>query len=212
MKYDRSKYKVKNWKNFTYLHWIINPGLAINELILGQRIPKIILIDKTSDRPLMERTYIPCPHCHTLHDGRTWSKKNGTYNKNWFGYYCPKCGNIIPCLHNGLAFLLLAITFPFWGWFKDDLKEKWLKAQPKRYQNIQTKDFTYNDVSWTKIGVKFGSFMFVFMAVFGLLQNPGDYLQILLIVLPATALGGLIFGLTMKFWMGRKGRKQHKPG
>jgi len=76
----------------------------------------------------MEWTYVPCPHCHTLHDGRIWSAKNGTHRRNWFGYYCPECGKIIPCIHNGLAFLLLAITFPIWGWFKDDLKEKWLQA------------------------------------------------------------------------------------
>jgi len=72
----------------------------------------------------MEWTYVPCPHCHTLHDGRIWSAKNGTHRRNWFGYYCPECGKIIPCIHNGLAFLLLTITFPIWGWFKDDLKEK----------------------------------------------------------------------------------------
>ena len=26
------------------LHWIINPGLVINELLLGQRVPKIIWV------------------------------------------------------------------------------------------------------------------------------------------------------------------------
>jgi hypothetical protein len=53
------------------LHWILNPGLAINELILGQRVPKVRLEDKTIDKPRIERVLIPCPHCETLHDGRT---------------------------------------------------------------------------------------------------------------------------------------------
>lgn len=33
------------------LHWILNPGLAINELILGQRVPKVSLEDKSVDKP-----------------------------------------------------------------------------------------------------------------------------------------------------------------
>ena len=89
-----------------------------------------MLIDKTSEKPLMERTYIPCPHCETLHDGRTWSKENGTATKNWFGLYCPECGGIIPCLHNATFYLLMVLTYPIWGWFKKSWKEKWLKKLP----------------------------------------------------------------------------------
>jgi hypothetical protein len=39
MKFNEEKYKVYTWKNWMMLHWIINQGLAINELILGQRTP-----------------------------------------------------------------------------------------------------------------------------------------------------------------------------
>ncbi len=49
MEFDKEKYKVWKLPHPMLLHWIINPGLAFNELILGQRIPKITLIDKTSD-------------------------------------------------------------------------------------------------------------------------------------------------------------------
>ena len=58
--------------------------LACNvfELILGQRIPKINLEDRTSDKPRLERSYVPCPHCETLYDSRTWSTKTGTGLKN----------------------------------------------------------------------------------------------------------------------------------
>ena len=48
MEFDKEKYKVYTWKNWMMLHWILNPGLAINELILGQRVPKVSLEDKTN--------------------------------------------------------------------------------------------------------------------------------------------------------------------
>lgn len=50
-----SEFKVWTWKNPVMLHWIINPGLAINELILGQRVPKIILIEKHSSKILKKK-------------------------------------------------------------------------------------------------------------------------------------------------------------
>ena len=46
MEFDKEKYKVYTWKNWMMLHWILNPGLAINELILGQRVPKVSLEDE----------------------------------------------------------------------------------------------------------------------------------------------------------------------
>lgn len=50
MKYqfDKNAYKVYRWWHPAYLFWIINPGSVINELLLGQRIPKLSLLNKTS--------------------------------------------------------------------------------------------------------------------------------------------------------------------
>src|SRR5688500_7376547 len=92
MKYDSSAYKVWSWKHPLMLHWIVNPGLAINELILGQRIPKVTLIEKNSRRPLAEKSFVPCPHCHTIHSGLKWTVQNKTAFGNWFGLYCDHCG------------------------------------------------------------------------------------------------------------------------
>lgn len=83
MDFDKQKYKVWKLPHPMLVHWVVNPGLAFNELFLGQRMPKITLIDKTSDAPLMERQYIPCPHCNTIHNGLLWAKR-GPY-KNWIG-------------------------------------------------------------------------------------------------------------------------------
>lgn len=207
MDFDKSTYKVKNWKSFTYLHWIINPGLAFNEIFLGQRIPKKTLIDKTSDKPLMERTYVPCPHCKTLHDSRIWNSKNKTAFKNWFGYYCPECGKIIPCLHNGLAYILMILTYPLWGWFADDLKERWLQKQPQRFQEGNIENITHKEVSWIKMGAQFGGTMFLLFCGFQILLNPSEYLRLLLINIPIWAIGGLTFGYVMKYWMNTKGQE-----
>lgn len=66
MAYDENKYSVQKLPNPLLLHWILNPGLAINEVILGQRIPQVTLIDKTSNASLIERTYVPCPSCGAI--------------------------------------------------------------------------------------------------------------------------------------------------
>ncbi len=136
MEFNKEKYKVYTWKYWSLLHWVLNPVLVINELILGQRVPKVSVKDKTLDKSIYESFFVPCPHCKTLHDGRTWSPQNGTGFKNWYGLYCPNCGNIIPCLTNWMSFLILLITFPIWGWFRKSLKAKWLEKQPKRYENL----------------------------------------------------------------------------
>lgn len=71
MKED-TKFKIWKLPHPMLLHWVLNPGLCINEVLLGQRVPKVTLIDKTSDAPLVERSYVECPHCQTLHNGQLW--------------------------------------------------------------------------------------------------------------------------------------------
>lgn len=193
------------------LHWIINPGLAFNELILGQRIPKIMLIDKTSDKPFLERNFIPCPHCQKLHDARTWSVQNRTAFKNWFGLYCINCGQIIPCLTNGLSFILLTITFPVWGWFRNSMKKRWLEKQPGRFKNLDLEKVPtlVTRKTWIKAGLSFGFFMFVFMSlIFPILNREKITWTGILIGIPIWALAGLGFGYFMKRILSRKGRSK----
>lgn len=210
MEFDQSKYKVLNWKNFSALMWILNPGIAFNELVLGQRVPKILLIDKTSTKPLMERTYVHCPHCEEIHDGRLWAKQNKTAFKNWFGYYCRSCGGIIPCHRNIFSLLLLITTYPLWGWFKHQWKQKWLAKQPRRYQDVNAEKITYTEVPWMKIGLEFGGFMYIFMSLYFIIINSQDIIPTLLIGIPVWALTGLLFAYIMKVWMGKKGGKELK--
>ncbi|KAA6338499.1 hypothetical protein EZS27_013503 [termite gut metagenome] len=201
MEYDKEQFKVYTWKNWMMLHWIINPGLAVNELLLGQRVPKVTLEDKISDKPRIERSFVPCPHCNTYHDGRTWSIHNGTAFKNWFGLYCPNCGQIIPCLTNATSFIILILTYPVWGWFKSSLKENWLKKQPDRYRELSYESLPkpYQGKNWIKSGLLWGLFMLISMTlIFLLFEGKAITLGTILIGIPLWTIGGLGFGYFMK--------------
>ena len=188
-------------------HWILNPVVAINELILGQRIPKVMLEDKTLNKPKFQRTFVPCPHCKTLHDQKTWATQNGTAFKNWFGLYCKSCGNIIPCVTNAFSFLILAITFPVWGWFKKDLKSIWLKKQPKRYENsnINQESNAFNENHWIKAGLLWGAFMFLLNDIVHPYFNEEKITGATLFFGAILwAIGGLAFGHSMNAFMNKK--------
>ena len=213
MNFDRKKYKVYTWKNWMMLHWIINPGLIVNELILGQRVPKITLEERTSNKTRFERGIVPCPHCETLHDGRTWSTENGTAFKNWFGLYCNKCGKIIPCLINVFSFLVLIITYPIWGWFKNKMKKKWLEKQQQRFKNIDIEKVPnpYDKKSWIKTGLGWALFMFIMMTiVFPLYDGSEINIKTILIGVVIWTISGLLFGYTMKLFFNAKINKQSK--
>ncbi len=208
MEVDKDKYRVYDWKNFMVLHWLINPGLAINELLLGQRVAKIMLEDKTSDKPRYERGIIPCPHCNTFHDGRIWSIQNGTAFKNWFGLYCPSCGDIIPCLTNFTSLIILAVTSPLWIWFKKPLKKRWLDNQPQRYKNIDiNRVHPFNKKSWVKEGLGWGIIMYFLMViVLPFFSNEEITWAKVLIGLPVWLLAGLVWGYSMNKFFASKNK------
>ncbi|MDD3078811.1 MAG: hypothetical protein PHH37_06875 [Paludibacter sp.] len=198
MEYDKTKFTAWTWKHWIMIHWILNPGLVINELILGQRAPKVILFDKTIDRPLIDRQFFPCPHCGELNDGRLWAKRNGF--KNWFGYYCPNCGNIIPCLRNLTSLIVIILTVPIWIWFVKKWKERWLKEQPKRFENLKIEEIKYENGSWLKIGFAWSGIMFILMTIINpLITGEEITLTMILIGIPIWTIAGLGFGYTMKY-------------
>jgi hypothetical protein len=190
------------------LHWIINPGLVFNELILGQRVPKVLLIEKTLHKSLGKRTFVPCPHCETLHTGLKWTPQNKTAFKNWFGYYCDNCGKIIPCLTNLTSYIILALTFPVWFWFKDKWKAKWLEAQKVKFSKPLNLTSPESKAQWWRAGLFFGLFMYVFMVIL-LPFIKGETLtqKGLLIGIPIWAVVGVLFGFTMKI-INRKKRER----
>lgn len=201
MNYDTEKYKAWKLPNVMLVHWILNPGLAFNEIILGQRIPKVTLIDKTKDAPLLQRQYIPCPTCGEINDGRLWSKGNSF--GHWFGLICPKCGNKIPCLWTLTSIIILALTFPIWFFIKKYFEKSWHDREMSRFKVIDPEAATVKKTSWVKMGFNYGLLMFCFMSLPKILKN---HLSIQQTALQAAIwLGaGLFFGVTMWFFMGRK--------
>ena len=206
MEYDKEKYKAWKLPNPLLLHWIINPGLAFNELILGQRIPKLTLIDKLSSVPLIERQYVPCPDCGAMNDARLWSQSNAI--GHWFGYVCPECGGRIPCLWNLTSIALLAITFPFWIWIKIYGEKRWIEKEQKRLEDIQLKELpTAETTSWLKGGAIFGGAMFCITSLLEILTNGVSSVDIVDQVAISMA-AGLVFGVLMKFWVGRRKKRR----
>lgn len=209
MEYDKTKYKILTWKSPVMLYWIINPGLVINELFLGQRVPKTMLIERNSSKSFQEKSKIPCPHCGTIHSGLKWSTKNNAF-KNWFGLYCDNCGEIIPCLTNLTSLLLYGLSFPFWMWFKGRWKSNWLKKQEVRYKSLDLENAPnpFENYGWVREGLSWGLFMYFFMTiVFSLIDGESITLRKALIGIPIWTIGGLGFGYTMKLINGKSNPK-----
>ena len=198
MKYDKEKYKIWTWKSPIMLHWIINPGSVVTDL-MGLRQPKVMLIERDKSKPQAERTFIPCPHCQTLHSGLKWSKQNNTINKNWFGLYCDNCGKIIPCFANLISYILLGLSFPIWFWFKDKWKAKWLEGQKEKFSKPMNLTIPEIKYQWLRAGLIWGILMYVSMVIlFPLIKGDNITQTGLLIGIPIWTLGGLLFGYIMK--------------
>jgi len=208
--FDTSKYKVWALPHPVILHWIINPGLAFNELFLGQRIPKVNLIDKYGNKPVMERTIVPCPHCNTMNDGRLWGKGNAF--GHWFGYVCPDCEGTIPCLWNVFSLLVLCVTFPIWFIPVRFFKPKWIEYEKQRLRrNLEQPLVEAQKVNWLIRGtllfgtLLFGGFMWILMSLIPYLFGRASS-QSLLIGIPIWLLAGFLWGIIMHYWMNKKGK------
>ena len=132
MQYDKNRFKIHALPHPLVLHWVLNPVIMVSELIFGQRLPKVTLIDKESDKP--RTTYIPCPHCETLNDSRLWAKGNAF--EHWFGFVCPSCHEVIPCLWNIFSLAILAITSPLWYFPARFFRRRWLEKEKKRLAKV----------------------------------------------------------------------------
>ncbi len=202
-----------------YWHLILNPGLAFNELVLGQRTPQQGFVCKSCTLPLVDRSYVHCPGCGTFHVGRIWSNKSAF--GNWLGLVCPTCGALIPCLWNITSMALLILTAPIW-WLPIKLqKAKLIAQQHKRIaqthtQYIDKESNAPKPISYLRIGLFWGVFMdlcsatgAVFLALgtqrFGLWELLVVFLMAalkgLLIWLPA----GWLFGFITKVMLDKKG-------
>ena len=152
MQYDKNRFKIHALPHPLVLHWVLNPVIMFSELIFGQRLPKVTLIDKKSDKSSMEGSYIPCPHCETLNDSRLWAKGNA-FN-HWFGFVCPSCHEIIPCLWNIFSLAILAITFPLWYFPARFFRRRWFEKERERLAKVLERPLVQaKSINWLLIEV-----------------------------------------------------------
>ena len=184
------------------------------ELIFGLRIPIVTLIDKESDKPLLERSYVPCPHCETLNDARLWGKGNAI--GHWFGLVCPSCHQIIPCLWNIFSFAILVITFPLWYFPARFFRQRWLEKEKGKLTNIlESPLIQAKTINWLLRGTFiFGGLMWLMNGVlpqmWQVLNGKEWDLITTFVTLPIWLMSGFAWGLITRFWMNRKGGKKRK--
>ncbi len=213
MQYDKNRYKIWALPNPLVLFWILNPGAVINELILGQRLPKIMLIDKESDSPLNERCYVPCPHCETLNDGRVWAKAHAL--GHWFGLVCPNCHQIIPCLWSLWSYVILAVTYPLWSVPARFFRDRWIEKEKERLAKVLERPLVQaKDTSWYLIWTfLWGGYMWLVMAVIPevwdvLNGKEWDLMMLFVIEVPLWLVAGFGLGLWIQFDMNKKGKRR----
>ena len=211
MQYDKNRFKIWALPHPVILHWILNPGVMFGELIFGVRVAKVTLIDKKSDKPQLERSYIPCPHCEVLNDSRLWAKWNGF--GHWFGIVCPNCHQIIPCLWNIFSLVVLAITFPLWYFPARFFRPRWLEKEKKRLAKILERPLIQaKSVNWLFIGTFYWgiSTWVIFEIVWNVSKGREWDLMRMVGNLPIWLVAGFAWGLWMRFFDESKGRKGRK--
>ncbi len=196
----------KRWElpHLLVLHWVLNPGLAFNEIVLGQRLPKTQLICQDCDGPILDRAFVPCPSCKTLHLGRLAAGKRSF--RNWRGISCPSCNERIPCIWNVFSLLILGLTFPLWAlpyflYFRNLPLRPFFQLEdgkPPIPKSISKR-------TWIIMGASWGGFMWLIMSVIPALRssNLGFDWNSALIGLPIWTVGGFAFGFITWFILGR---------
>ena len=209
MQYDKDRYEIWTRSHPLILFWLLFPTIIINELIFGQRQPKVSLVDKKSDKPWAERIYFPCSHCETLNDARLWSKWDAF--GNWFGLVCPNCHQIIPCLWNVFSLAILAMTYPLWYFPAKLLRQRRFEKEKERLANaLQRPLLQAESINWLLRGtVFFGGIMYMIFdfipQVWDVLHGEEWDLTMTIVNLSLWLITGFVWGLWMRWWMNRKG-------
>ena len=121
------------WWKIGIIHFACNPGLCINELLLGQRIPKNLHLCKTCNAPFnKEKQYVKCVHCNTMINSYILCGKFGLARH--FGVFCPSCEKPLPVYINIFTWLFYALTYPIWYFPWSKLKHKYFESQKKKMQ------------------------------------------------------------------------------
>lgn len=204
----------KRWAlpNLMLVHWLLNPALVVNEIVLGQRVPRTTYFCIKCDAPLFLRQYVRCSACGKFHHGLLWGRGNAL--GHWFGMFCPACGGRIPVLLNSFSLLIIVATcvlwYPLWLMFR----VRWIAWEQRRAARQRSRGAGQREPikRWVLYGaVTFGLFMWAFDGVPRYLAGPErGNLTTLLLKLPIWLGAGALFGFIMKWILGR--RHNFKPG
>jgi hypothetical protein len=123
------QYSVWEFPNVMILHWILNPGLMVNELLLGQRIPKQTYVCAKCG-PWLRGQVVHCPACNRFHEGAVWSGSNAL--GHWLGLVCPDCGACIPSLLNLGSLIVLGCLRPITAVLRRRLQQRILDGERRR--------------------------------------------------------------------------------
>lgn len=187
------------WPHAVIVHWVLNPGLALVEIPLGLRIPRIMLLCNGC-----RNGYVPCPKCGMLHYSFAWRGLKGL--GHWFGYVCPHCHAIIPCIWNAWSLMVLAVTFPVWYLPARLIKPHWLKFEQQRTAQMSQSPPT---IRWAWVALFMGGMMWVALSVPAFIRmiayHKFDRLWYLLLNIPIAAAPPLFLSWRrLRFW--RKSR------
>lgn len=134
MEFDESRFRKVQFPHPVVVHWILNPSLVINELVFGQRIPKLMFVERGGKHLLSPQYWVPCPACAEVHDGKLWSGQHAF--GHWFGCVCPSCGKKIPTLLNVASVVCLTALLPLTYLIKRRWEKAYLIAERERARNI----------------------------------------------------------------------------
>ena len=141
------------WPHPLILAWVLNPALALNELVLGQCQPKEVHTCETCPGPKAARAYVGCVSCGAWHPSSLWSKRLAF--GHWAGYICRECGGVIPRLWNVWSFAVLIVLAPLWWYPVSRYRDVWLRSQWLRIKGAAPLDVgkELREIPWLRIGV-----------------------------------------------------------
>jgi hypothetical protein len=223
----QTEHKLQGPHSFVNWHWRLNPGLAINETLLGQRVPTHAWTCETCDKEVPLRTWLRCPECGTFHNNMLWAKGNAF--GHWLGLRCPECSGRIPAVRNLVALAVEWLSAPLWLVPMLLLRQRFVDMELARLGAM--KGVAHAPPNWIKLGlVYFGGAMYLLLvgapvtlalvatgvALMVGAIGPAELVAILgtvvalaVVMLPTCLVAGLLWGVIMKAWVGRK---PAKPG
>lgn len=193
----------------SYVHWFLNPGLAINEVVLGQRLPKRIYFCIRCDAPLYRRQFVRCSRCHRFQNGMLWGRGNAF--GHWFGLFCPDCGGRIKTHLNLITLVVIALTWIIWWPVWLLVRPRWVSWERQRARKVRNCDVEIEKrVRYWPMGLGFGLWMWILFVLGTIIRaRPRTEIIANIVLLPMWLAAGALFAFVMKRILSKQPRVSH---